>query len=138
MSSYLSIYIVPKRKSEKEEKKHILILSYSRSSDIYQYFNENIHPAFVGIEETHYTTLNKENLGELLDEIRKDIDKVKSRLELYEKYASNNVEYVDDIMSQKEYLEDLMYCKRVVSVIDDIVYNAEFYDNIEEVCCNMD
>ena len=63
MSSYLSVYIVPKRKSEEEEKKHILILSYSRSSDIYRYFDENIHPAFIDIEDTRYTILDKEVLG---------------------------------------------------------------------------
>ena len=137
MSSYLSVYIVPKRKSEKEEKKHILILSYSRSSDIYQYFDENIHPAFVGVEDTRYTPLNKENLGVVLSDIGKDIDRAKSRLELYEKYASSNAEYIEEIMSQKEYLEDLEYCKTQISVIEDIVDNAEFYDDIEEVSCNI-
>lgn len=137
MSSYFSVYIVPKRKSEKEEKKHILILSYSRSSDIYQYFDENIHPAFVGMEDTRYTILDKENLGVVLSDIGKDIDRAKSRLELYEKYASSNAEYIEEIMSQKEYLEDLEYCKTQISVIEDIVDNAEFYDDIEEVSCNI-
>lgn len=137
MSSYLSVYIVPKRKSEEEEKKHILILSYSRSSDIYRYFDENIHPAFIDIEDTRYTILDKESLRVVLDDVRKDIDKAKSRLELYEKYASSNAEYIEEIMSQKEYLEDLEYCKSQISVIEDIVDNAEFYDDIEEVSCNI-
>ena len=137
MSSYLSVYIVPKRKSEEEEKKHILILSYSRSSDIYQYFDENIHPAFIDIEDTRYTILDKESLRVVLDDVRKDIDKAKSRLELYEKYASSNAEYIKEIMSQKEYLEGLEYCKSQISVIEDIVDNAEFYDDIEEVSCNI-
>ena len=137
MSSYLSVYIVPKRKSEEEEKKHILILSYSRSSDIYQYFDENIHPAFIGIEDTRYTILDKESLGMVLDDVRKDIGKAKSRLELYEKYASSNAEYIEEIMSQEEYLEGLEYCKSQISVIEDIVDNAKFFDDIEEVSCNI-
>ena len=73
----------------------------------------------------------------MLDDVRKDIDKAKSRLELYEKYASSNAEYIEEIMSQKEYLEDLEYCKSQISVIEDIVDNAEFYDDIEEVSCNI-
>ena len=71
MSSYLSFYIVPKRKSDTEKKQHIILTSFSRNSDIYQYFWENINPAYCGMEEK-YTTLTKENVKSVIDDFEKD------------------------------------------------------------------
>lgn len=138
MSSYLSFYIVPKKRKENEEKRHILILSYSRSSEIYQYVHENINPAFVGSDGEKYTTLDKENLGTVMRDIRQDIAKVKERLELYEKYASSNADLIEDVISQREYLKELEFCESQLCFIEDLVDNAEFYKEVEEVCCNID
>lgn len=139
MSSYLSIYIVPKRKSKEEKKQHIVLATYSRSTDIYSYFDENIHPAFIGSnEETPYTTLTKENVGEVLQDFGNDISKSKTRLTEYEKYAKDNPEYIDDIISLKEYIQDLQYWKDKISFIMDILDDMDCYEEIEEVCCNID
>ena len=86
MSSYLSFYIVPKRKSDTEKKQHIILTSFSRNSDIYQYFWENINPAYCGMEEK-YTTLTKENVKSVIDDFEKDINSYQKRLTEYEKYA---------------------------------------------------
>lgn len=139
MSSYLSIYIVPKRKSLGEKKKHIVLASYSRSTDIYQYFYENIHPAFVGNnEETPFTTLTKENIGEVLKDFNEDITNANTRLTEYEKYAANNPDYIGEIIEQKEYINNLQYWRNKVSFIEDILDEKDCYDEIEEVCCNID
>ena len=139
MSSYLTIYIVPKRKSDKEEKKYIPLTAYSRSSEMYQYFDENIHPAFIGnSEEVPYTTLTSESIMEVLNDFNNDINKAQTRLTEYEKYAKDNPEYIDEIISMKEYIQDLQYWRDKVSFIEDIIGDMSIYKEIEEVCCNID
>lgn len=137
MSSYLSIYIVPKRKTQDEPKQHLLLTAYSRSTDIYQYFNENIHPVFIGSEYS-YTTITWESITSVLQDFDNDIKKCKDRLMEYEKYASDNPEYIDDILGMKDYIENLQYWKYKVSFIQDILGDMEYSDTIEEVCCNID
>ena len=139
MSSYLTIYIVPKRKSDKEERKYIPLAAYSRSSEMYQYFDENIHPAFIGNSgEVPYTTLTSESIMEVLNDFNNDINKTQTRLTEYEKYAKDNPEYIDEIISMKEYIQDLQYWRDKVSFIEDIIGDMGIYKEIEEVCCNMD
>ena len=122
MSSYLSIYIVPKRKSDKEEKKHIIVAAFSRNSEIYQYFNENIHPAYNGNKEHPYTIITSS----------------KDRLMEYEKYAKDNPDYIQEIIELKQYISDLQYTQGEVCFIEEMVDGIDFYDEIEEVCCNID
>lgn len=139
MSSYLSIYIVPKRKSKEEQKKHIILASYSRSTDIYQYFSENINPAFIGDDiESSYTTITKEDIASVLNDFDKDINSAKERLVEYEKYAPNNPEYISEIVSMKEYISELQYWRNKTSFIEDMTECIDFYEEIEEVCCNID
>ena len=67
MSSYLSIYVVPKRKFPEESKQHIILASYSRCTEMYQQFYNNINPAYVGNGEDKYTTIGKNEISEVLD-----------------------------------------------------------------------
>lgn len=137
MSSYLSFYIVPKRKSDSEEKQHIILTSFSRNSDIYQYFWENINPAYCGNEEK-YTTLTKENVRRVIDDFEKDIDSYQKRLIEYEKYAGTQPDYIEEIINLKEEIENLIYWKNKTSFIQDIIEDISIYDKIEEICCNID
>lgn len=137
MSSYLSIYIVPKRKSDKEEKKHILLAAFSRNSEIYQYFSENIHPVFAA-NENSYTTITKESIREVVTDFSRDISNSKDRLAEYEKYAKDNPDYIQDIIELKQYISDLQYTQGKVAFIEDIADGIDFQEEIEEVCCNID
>ena len=138
MSSYLSFYIVPKRKSEEEQKQYIILTSYSRSYDIYQYFNDNLNVAYVGNEDK-YTTLTAEDITLVINDFKRDIDNASKRLIEYEKYAPNNPEYIDEIIELKKYIEDLQYWKDKTSFIADMIEDTKFYSSgVEEVCCNID
>lgn len=139
MSSYLTFYIVPTRKSNKEEKQYIPLASYSRSSELYEYFNNVIHPVFVGnSDETPYTVLTINSVDEVMKDFNSDINKAQKRLSEYEKYARNNAECIEDIISMKEYIEDLQYWKDKASFISDILQDKSLWNNsIEEVCCNI-
>ena len=138
MSSYLSFYIVPKRKSEEEQKQYIILTSYSRNYDIYQYFNDNLNVAYAGNEDK-YTTLTAEDITLVINDFKRDIDNASKRLIEYEKYAPNNPEYIDEIIELKKYIEDLQYWKDKTSFIADMIEDTEFYSSgVEEVCCNID
>lgn len=138
MSSYLSFYIVPKRKSSEEPKKHILLLAFSRSSYIYQYFNDNVRITWIGNnEETPYTTLTMEDIHRVLEDISSDMDSSKRRLVEFEKYAAKNSDYVNEIISLKEYISELQYAKHQTEFIALLLDGMEFYEEIEEVCCNI-
>ena len=57
---------------------------------------------------------------------------------LYEKYAINNLDLINEIIELKEYIEDLQYWKDKTSFIQDLISDIDYYDNgIEEVCCNI-
>lgn len=139
MSSYLNIYLVPKRKDkEKDEKQYLLLTSYSRSSDVYEAFYENINPAFAGNEEK-YTTLSKENVQSALNDVSKSINLTKEKLKLYEKYASDHPDYIQSIIDEREVLKDYEQTYGDVAFISDIVSDTiEGYNSFEEVCCNID
>ena len=138
MSSYLSIYIVPKRKSNKEEKKHIIVAAFSRNSEIYQYFNENIHPAYNGNKEHPYTIITKNKIQDVVTDLSRDISSSKDRLMEYEKYAKDNPNYIQEIIELKQYISDLQYAQEEVCFIEEMVDSIDFYDELEEVCCNID
>lgn len=138
MSSYLSIYIVPKRKTKDEPKKYITLVSYSRNTDIYKYFDDVIRPAYAGIEDK-YTSLSKNSVSMVLSSFKEEIDSAKRRLAEYEKYAINNSDYINEIIELKEYIEGLQYWKDKTSFIQDLIDDISYHDNgIEEVCCNID
>ncbi len=137
MSSYLSFYIVPKRKSQEEPKQYIPLTAYSRNSDIYQFFDENLNIAYYGNED-NYTVLNIDSVNKVLADFNEDITKATIRLTEYEKYAKDNPEYINEIIELKEYISDLNYWKNKTSFIADIIEDMNCYKKIEEVCCNID
>ena len=135
MSSYLSIYIVPKRKTKDEPKKYVILTAYSRNTDIYKYFNDVISPTY---NEDEYTSLTKNSISMVLDSFKEEIDSANKRLVEYEKYAINNSDLINEIIELKEYIEDLQYWKDKTSFIQDLISDIDYYDNgIEEVCCNI-
>lgn len=135
MSSYLSIYIVPKRKTKDEPKKYVILTAYSRNTDIYKYFNDVISPTY---NEDEYTSLTKNSISMVLDSFKEEIDSANKRLVEYEKYAINNSDLINEIIELKEYIEDLQYWKDKTSFIQDLLSDIDYYDNgIEEVCCKI-
>ena len=135
MSSYLTFYIVPKE----ENSKPISLISYSRNSEVYQYFNDVLHVAYIGIEETQYTELNVSKVDEVISELKNDINKAQKRVSEYEKHASGNSELIEDIISQKEWIEDLEYTLHKVEFIRDIVYESSCsWNSYNKVLCNID
>lgn len=136
MSSYLTFYI----KTKEENSKPLSLISYSRNTDIYQYFDENVHPAYIGMDEdTKYTELSKNDVDLVIEDMENDIGKTKKRIEEYEKHAGGNQEIIEEILNWKEYIEDLEYWLHKVEFIKDLIEEASYsWTSYDKILCNVD
>ena len=154
MSSYLTIYLVPKKTTSKyvyqaEKVEEIEITkgiplvydSYSRSSDVYQAFWESLNPAYCGNEEK-YTELTPAKVEEVLSDKREYISKIEFRLNtLYEilKTSGYSEELFSEILSTSEHLKEENKCldsiKSIANIVN-IIY--EGYGDFEKVLINVD
>lgn len=134
MSSYLNFYIVPKE----ENSKPISLISYSRNNEVYRYFNENLNPAYIGIEETQYTELNISKIDLVLNDINSDINSINNRLLEYEKHANGNIEVIEEILNQKEYLKDIINAKNIIEFIKSLILESAYsWADYNKVLCNI-
>lgn len=135
MSSYLTFYL-----KVKEVEKPVSLVSYSRSTDIYQYFSENINPAFIGMDdETKYTELKQTDVDLVIEDMNNDIGKAKKRIEEYEKHAGGNQEIIEEILNWKEYIEDLEYWVHKVEFIKELVVESSYsFCSYDKILCNVD
>ena len=78
-----------------------------------------------------------DDIHRVLEDISSDIDSSQRRLTEFEKYASKNSDYVNEIISLKEYISELQYAKHQTEFIELILDEMEFYEDIEEMCCNI-
>lgn len=134
MSGYLNFYIVPKE----ENSKPISLISYSRNNNVYNYFNENLNPAYIGIKEIQYTELNISKIDLVLDDINSDINSINNRLLEYEKHANGNIEIIEEILNQKEYLKEVINAKNIVEFIKSLILESTYsWSNYNKVLCNI-
>lgn len=154
MSSYLTIYLVPKKTASKyvyqaEKVEEIEITkgiplvydSYSRSSDVYQAFWGSLNPAYCGNEEK-YTELTPARVEEVLSDKREYISKIEFRLKtLYEmlKTGGYSEELFSEILSTSEHLKEENECldsiKSIANMVN-VIY--EGYGDFEKVLINVD
>lgn len=125
MSSYLTFYVRPK-----DGGKPIDIVSFNRSSEIYQYFTDTFK---YGLEPT---TVTADNVREVQSVLTTDIYRNKMRLETYEKYAHLNSDLVEEVIGVKEYIGQLTKAKFYIDFIMLMVEESENgYSRSSEICC---
>lgn len=136
MSSYLTFYIVPKE----EDSKPIALLNYSRNTDIYQYFVDNIIIAFFGMEnDPQYTELTEEKINCVIHDLESDIDRAQKRIEEYERHVDGNMDIIEEIISQKDYINNLKYTLSEIKFIKQFITEATYsYSDYNKVLCNVD
>lgn len=142
MSSYLTFYLVPKG----DDKKPLALISYSRSSDIYQAYYETVNPAFYGNgDEPNYTELTKDLSHHVVSKLREDLNKTEKSheakikaLQALPKLEGEALdEYLQETTSTIDYINDLRDTLKFADFIDDIVNDLEFSD-FEKVLINID
>lgn len=144
MSSYLTFYLVSK-KDKGEAKEPLALMSYSRNSDIYQAFYENINVAYIGNgDKSNYTELTKEMVDDVVNTIKKDYDEAqKSFNARMDAYRSVKLEgetfdtYIEDFQSTTSYLEELKETIIQIEFIASMVEDLE-YSDFEKILINVD
>lgn len=154
MSSYLTFYLVPKKtriicKEGKEEELKVSegiplpLIMYTRSSNIYQLFYEEIHPVYAGLEEK-YTTLTIEKMKDLLNtyrrEITEDEEHYRNKVQVIRELGGNleavNInELIEDSNLIKEKKETLSELEFISSLVHDVELG---YTGFEKVLINID
>lgn len=131
MSSYLNIYGVPK------EGEPIKIVSFSRSHCVYSAFCDTMNIAWAG-EGKVYTDLTTADVEQVIKDINSDLKNASSRLQAYEKYASQNPEYIQEIISLQEYIEELTATMHYCEMIGTIVMHSSLsFSGFSKICCNI-
>lgn len=157
MSSYLTFYLVPKKTRKKydfnKDDGHteievelstgtpLVLMSYSRSNEIYHAFNESLNPAYAGNEEK-YTELTIDKCKQVIDDLERDIKSTEKRLAINYKMLKEggySSELWQDIHSMEEYLSEQKETVESVKHIENIVYEtANGYNDFEKVLINVD
>jgi hypothetical protein len=143
MSSYLTFYGIPKSKDndgevENKDKSPVALDSFSRNNDIYRYFDENLDIAFC-YDGEKYSDITQSDVDTVESDILNDIRSSEKRLIEYEKYAGGNPDYVSEILSIKEYLEDLYRALHYTEFIGYIVNEAslKYRGGFEKIVANI-
>lgn len=132
MSSYLNIYGIPK-----EGDKPIEIVSFSRSHCVYEAICNEVNVTRAEDSDV-YTDLTTEMIDRVVRSIEKDLKSCTSRLQIYEKYASQNSEYIQEIISLQEYIEELNTTKSYCEMIGIIVMQCSLsLSGFSKICCNI-
>lgn len=133
MSSYLNIYGVLK-----DTKKKISLASFSRSHSFYQAINENMSVVWAGNEDV-YTDLTSVEVHRVISDVNKQISDVDIRLSEYERHANGNVDIINDILSFKEYREELVSTREYLYFLNELIDNTTYdYENaFEKIVCNI-
>ena len=157
MSSYLNFYLVPKKSKKKydfdkddghteieiklSEGEPLLLMSFSRSSEIYQAYNETLNPAYCGMEEK-YTELTYEDSKNVIREFEDDLKKTEERLKVDYKMLKEggySSELWEEIHSFEEYIKGQKSVLEELKSISNIVYEVcEGYNDFEKVLINVD
>ena len=133
MSSYLNIYA----KFKDDSREPLLLVSYTRSSEVYQYFEQEIHPIFMGMDEIKYTDLTFDNTGLVCDALISEIKKLSKRIEEYEKHAGGNLEIINEIIALKEYKEELKNALSECAFIKMLTGETQYSYTKYTLACNI-
>lgn len=151
MSSYLSFYLVPKKEVTKypEGREKIVKLSegvplkftsYSRNNEIYQAFNDAIHPAYCGMEDK-YTELTTEKMNSVINHYRYKLEEEKkaytNRCEVLKAVGSKEWDNIQDLLLLKEDISLKEQTLEELVMLKDLFEEIK-YGDFEKVLCNVD
>lgn len=147
MSSYLNFYLVPKKTEEDtKEQKPLLFTSYSRASDIYHVYKDNLNISYAGIE-VQYTELTESDASLVIEDVKNNLEKAKIGLEnrshTYKELPNLSQEivnnFIEDYSSTQEYIKELEDTLKELQFIANIVSDISIgFTDFEKVLINID
>lgn len=158
MSSYLSFYLVPKKYRKKYEfnkdgerteteveltkGEPLRFMSYSRSSEVYQAYDDALDIVFCGMNETQYTELTYEKAKSVIQIFEENIRTTEARLKTDYKMLKEggySSELWEEIHSFENYVSEQKSTLVVLKSIANMVYYVyEDYNDFEKVLINKD
>lgn len=144
MSSYLNIYL-----KKKDTHEYLYLEDWSRNSEVYQYVNDNINPAWASNEDK-YTDVTIKDLDTVIHDIAKEKKATMDRLNSYKEYLGKLVDYIDpdcpeapkpkkgveDNTEIWDCLEQIQWLKEEYNDLDDAQKYIDFLYNIQANCEN--
>lgn len=145
MSSYLNIYLVP-RKEHMPEQKPLFLMQWSRSSEVYQAIRDAANPMFIGTgDKTNYSDLTKDDLDEAIESIQHNISsckkRIQARVEALNKINNPPKETLDEFIQENidtsDYITELEETRSDLYALRNIIADIQ-YSDFEKVVCNID
>lgn len=145
MSSYLNIYLLPKKENVQGEPKPLFLMQWSRSSGVYQAIKENINPVFIGSETPNYSDITKQGMDYAIQKVENDIQEWKKRmmsrvdaLNKLNKIPQETIDtYIQDTMDDNEYISELQDTLNELTFLRSMLSDLE-YSDFEKAICNID
>lgn len=146
MSSYLNIYLVPKKDTSRKKVKPLLLTSYCRNSNIYGMFVEVINVTYAyKDDEMQYTELTSDlmssviaSTGEYVKEAQEHFDVL---VESYSKLPNLSNEVVENYSieynSRKSYLNEMQETLNDLKCLQTMLFDTD-YSDFEKVLINID
>lgn len=143
MSSYLNIYLVPKKRNDEDIPEPLLFMSYSRNSGVYQACWEYI--TYIGNKEKYqYTELTSDIMNNIIKDVKEDLDnfskKYNDKLSIA-KEVSPNKKFLDDFLESQLAIKECI--DNTQETLKELEFIASWIDNIhysefEKVLANVD
>lgn len=90
-------------------------------------------------ENPQYTELTEEKIDWVIHDLKSDISKAQKRVEEYEHHVDGNMDIIEEIISQKDYIDDLKYALSETEFIKQFVTEATHsWSDYNKVLCNVD
>ena len=126
MGSYLNIYGILEEDDNKIPK---LIVSIKNTNEIYKYFVENLNYCSSNV----FNELCISDITAMLNNIDEDLCQATKRLLEYERYAHQNSDLIQDIIEQKEYIEEIKKIKHQIKFLFYIIRDCnDGYSSFEK------
>lgn len=135
MSSYLTIYLQPRKDDESGRKEPMALMAYSRNSDVYETMREELDIAYAGSETCPYTELTTDKMELVVSSQKRTIDSIKRRVGSMReslKYLSQK-NCIDEKLEEIEELE--RYIEELEGQLEDLRFIATLVSTIKTESC---
>lgn len=145
MSSYLNIYLVP-RKEHIPEQKPLYLMQWSRNSEMYQVLKTAANPTYIGTgDKIKYSDLTVQNIDTAIRIIQDNIaewkKRINARVEVINQLKNPTREilddYIQDNMEDNAYVEELQDTLNELQSLHNIISDLQ-YSDFEKAVCNYD
>lgn len=142
MSGYLNITLVPKSRTTEDKKlenteEELLLLSFSRSTSMYEYF-ETIIP-YASNDEVKPRKITSNDIQNIISELQATIDSLEDRKEELLELAKANTEYYEDLLNTKKCIiedkEDMSWLNLLHYIVTETENNFNDFEGIYMIRC---